>query len=307
MKYKSVHLVAWPSHQRGSQHDATASASCVAPYVVACGSWERICIPHRCISLRSSCKTLMIVVPEMNFEWLELELKIDGKIWKADPLRILLRTMRLKQLWNELGNINLHTIQCCQANKKTEWNTFLKNRQNSVNQLGMICLPTTIFYSVPIGYPSLGYPKNRWGYGSAAGPPSFYIDASKTSCKFSYNEMGFKAKESPEFFADDVEGSVFIQYMLKSDFTIIKTHSKSVIGGFSTNCLTWDPRLPQDVLSLCSLAVSTKTRGNDFLGHKGIGFKSVFACALAALGSTDSASDKIVSSTTSSTYHHVIS
>ncbi|CAK8993193.1 Protein NO VEIN (Protein EMBRYO DEFECTIVE 2597) [Durusdinium trenchii] len=33
-----------------------------------------------------------------------------------------------------------------------------------------------------------------------------------------------------------------------------------------------------DVLSLCSLAVSTKS-GGDFLGHKGVGFKSVFACS----------------------------
>jgi len=87
MKYKSVHLVAWPSHQRGSQHDATASASCVAPHVVACGSWERICIPHRCISLRSSCKTLMIVVPEMNFwvtgAWVENRRK-NLKSWSFE-------------------------------------------------------------------------------------------------------------------------------------------------------------------------------------------------------------------------------
>eukprot|EP00439_Symbiodinium_sp_Y106_P005072 s3043_g1.t1 len=33
-----------------------------------------------------------------------------------------------------------------------------------------------------------------------------------------------------------------------------------------------------DVLSLCSLAVSTK-KGGEFLGHKGVGFKSVFACS----------------------------
>ena len=47
--------------------------------------------------------------------------------------------------------------------------------------------------------------------------PSFKILATETSCCFSYNERGFRAK---------------------------------------------------DVLSLCSLAVSTKTKG-DFLGHKG--------------------------------------
>ena len=146
MKYKSVHLVVWPSHRRGSRHDGTASASCVAPYAVACGSWERICIPHRCISLRSSCKTLMIVVPEMNFEWLELELKIDGKIWKADPLRILLRTMKLKNIWNELGNINLHTIRCWQANKKTEWTHSWIRQQGET--IGMTFLPTTIGFSV---------------------------------------------------------------------------------------------------------------------------------------------------------------
>ncbi|CAJ1368754.1 unnamed protein product, partial [Effrenium voratum] len=35
---------------------------------------------------------------------------------------------------------------------------------------------------------------------------------------------------------------------------------------------------PKDVLSLCSLAVSTKS-GDEFLGHKGVGFKSVFACS----------------------------